>query len=129
MLIATQPRPALEAVQNEKCTSLYGTPTMYVDMVAMQVNNIIPRIFATQKIKKMTSLQEAEKFDLSSLHTGIMAGSPCPKDLCEKAINDLNMKDFVVRTSYIMYSKKLSLFKFVFRIMFFVYFSSRYATA
>ena len=96
-----KPRPALEAVQNEKCTSLYGTPTMFVDMVAMQVNNI-QRICHSKNPIILTLLQEAEKFDLSSLHTGIMAGSPCPKDLCEKAINDLNMKDFVVRTSYIM---------------------------
>ncbi len=54
---------------------MYGTPTMFVDMVKLQ--------------------QEA-RFDLSSLHTGIMAGAPCPRDLCEQTIRHLNMKDFVV---------------------------------
>ncbi len=44
----------------------------------------------------MLRVQEEEKFDLSSLHTGAMAGSPCPKDLCEQTIANLNMKDFVV---------------------------------
>ena len=56
---------------------MYGTPTMFVDMLGIQAR---------------------EKFDLSSLETGIMGGSPCPVELCKDVIQHMNMKDLVVST-------------------------------
>ena len=58
-----------------RCTSIYGTPTMFIDML---------------------NVQRQRKFDLGSVETGIMAGSPCPKELCKNVISEMNMKDFVV---------------------------------
>ena len=37
-----------------------------------------------------------EKADLASLHTGLMAGAPCPEELCKAVVDELGMKDFVV---------------------------------
>jgi len=64
-----------KAIEAEKCTSIYGTPTMFVDILA-----------AARQIKP----------DVSHVETGIMAGAPCPKELCKKVVAELNMKDFVV---------------------------------
>jgi len=65
----------VEAIEAEKCTSIYGTPTMFVDMLA-----------AARRAKP----------DLSHVETGIMAGAPCPQELCKNVVSELNMKDFVV---------------------------------
>lgn len=59
-----------------RCTALYGTPTMFVDIL---------------------NLPELKSYDLSSLSTGYMAGAPCPQSLVKAVVNDLHMKDFVVR--------------------------------
>ena len=64
------------------CTSLYGTPTMFVDM-----------------LRVLREEEEEGKAGVPSLETGIMAGSPCPKQLCEDVIANMNMKDFAVRES------------------------------
>ena len=45
----------------------------------------------------MLGVQAKENFDLSSVETGIMAGSPCPQELCKDVIQHMNMRDFVVR--------------------------------
>ncbi len=58
-----------------RCTSIYGTPTMFVDML---------------------HTQREKRYDLSSVETGIMAGSPCPQELCKNVVEEMNMKDFVV---------------------------------
>jgi len=63
------------AIEKEKCTSIYGTPTMFVDMLA-QVR--------------------ARGSDMSSAKTGLMAGAPCPQELCKNVMSEMNMKDFVV---------------------------------
>ena len=42
------------------------------------------------------NLPDLEKYDVTSLSTGIMAGAPCPQELARGAIKDLNMKDFTV---------------------------------
>uniref|UniRef100_A0A8C7X915 Medium-chain acyl-CoA ligase ACSF2, mitochondrial n=1 Tax=Oryzias sinensis TaxID=183150 RepID=A0A8C7X915_9TELE len=55
----------IAAVESERCTFIYGTPTMYVDMV---------------------NQPDLKKYDLSSLEGGIMAGSPCPPELVRKVI-------------------------------------------
>ncbi|XP_038055851.1 medium-chain acyl-CoA ligase ACSF2, mitochondrial-like [Patiria miniata] len=63
---------ALQAVAQERCTALYGTPTMFIDMLHH------PRL---------------SEFDVSSLSTGVMAGSPCPIETMKQCISQLNMKD------------------------------------
>uniref|UniRef100_A0A3Q3L0P5 Medium-chain acyl-CoA ligase ACSF2, mitochondrial n=1 Tax=Labrus bergylta TaxID=56723 RepID=A0A3Q3L0P5_9LABR len=55
----------LAAVESERCTFIYGTPTMYVDLL---------------------SQPDFAKYDLSSIEGGVMAGSPCPPELVRKII-------------------------------------------
>jgi fatty-acyl-CoA synthase len=59
------PAATLQAVQDEKCTSLYGVPTMFI---------------------AEWNLPNFSDYDLSSVRTGIMAGSPCPAELMKKLI-------------------------------------------
>lgn len=70
-----EPEAAVKAVEDERLTSCYGTPTMFVDML---------------------NAQRREHRDMSSLSTGIMAGAPCPPELVMAVINELNMKNFQV---------------------------------
>jgi len=65
----------VDAISSEKCTSIYGTPTMFVDILASA---------------------RAKKPDVSHVETGIMAGAPCPQELCKNVIAELNMQNFVV---------------------------------
>ena len=62
----------LEAVQNEGCTSLYGVPTMFIAELA------VPGF---------------DEYDLSSLRTGIMAGSPCPVEVMKQVIDRMGMSE------------------------------------
>jgi fatty-acyl-CoA synthase len=62
----------LKAVQDERCTSLYGVPTMFIADLA------VPGI---------------ESYDLSSLRTGIMAGSPCPVEVMKQVIDRMGMSE------------------------------------
>jgi len=62
----------LEAVQAERCTSLYGVPTMFIAELA------VPGIGS---------------YDLSSLRTGIMAGSPCPVEVMKQVIDRMGMTE------------------------------------
>ncbi|MCX4744856.1 AMP-binding protein [Kitasatospora sp. NBC_01287] len=66
------PAATLAAVAAERCTSLYGVPTMFI----AELND--PG-FATH--------------DLGSLRTGIMAGSPCPAEVMKQVIEKMNMRD------------------------------------
>jgi len=66
---------ALKAIHEEKCTALYGTPTMYIDML---------------------SHSEYKNFNYSSIRSGIIAGAPCPATLCNKLVHELGMKDLQV---------------------------------
>ncbi|MDR7255241.1 fatty-acyl-CoA synthase [Nocardioides sp. BE266] len=59
------PALTLKAVSEERCTSLYGVPTMFIAEWA---------------------LPDLDSFDLSSVRTGIMAGSPCPEEMMKKLI-------------------------------------------
>jgi fatty-acyl-CoA synthase len=72
---AFEPEPVLEAVQEERCTSLYGVPTMFI-----------------------AELQhpDFERFDLSSLRTGIMAGSPCPVEVMREVVNRMHMAEVTI---------------------------------
>ena len=65
----------LEAVQAEKCTALYGVPTMFI----AALNH--PR-FA--------------QFDMSSLRTGIMAGSPCPIEIMRRVVGDMHLSEITI---------------------------------
>jgi len=66
------PVRTLEAVQQERCTSLYGVPTMFIAELA------VPAI---------------DEYDLSSLRTGIMAGSPCPVEVMKQVIDRMGMSE------------------------------------
>ena len=72
---AFEPDTSLQTVQDEKCTSLYGVPTMFI---------------AELELLNFTS------YDLSSLRTGIMAGSPCPSEIMKRVISDMNMVDVTI---------------------------------
>jgi fatty-acyl-CoA synthase len=72
---AFEPRATLEAVQEERCTSLYGVPTMFIAELA---------------------LSDFEDYDLSSLRTGIMAGSPCPVQVMRKVIDRMHMGEVTI---------------------------------
>ena len=69
---AFDPRAVLEAVQNERCTALYGVPTMF--------------------IAEMGHPDFAD-YDLSSLRTGVMAGSLCPVEVMKRCISEMNLVD------------------------------------
>ncbi|MET3289683.1 UNVERIFIED_CONTAM: fatty-acyl-CoA synthase [Brevibacillus sp. OAP136] len=74
-LITFDPLKVLEAVQQEKCTALYGVPTMFIS----ELNH--PR-FAD--------------FDLTSLRTGIMAGSPCPIEVMKKVVDSMGIREITI---------------------------------
>ncbi|APE34690.1 AMP-binding protein [Nocardia mangyaensis] len=69
------PEATLEAVQRERCTSLYGVPTMFI----AELNH---RDFAA--------------YDLSSLRTGIMAGSPCPVEVMKQVVSLMEMEQVTI---------------------------------
>jgi len=66
------PVATLEAVQAEQCTSLYGVPTMFIAEL---------------------SAPGFDDYDLSSLRTGIMAGSPCPVEVMKQVIERMSMTE------------------------------------
>ncbi|MFC8179063.1 AMP-binding protein [Rhodococcus sp. NPDC057297] len=70
--LSFDPSATLTAVQQENCTSLYGVPTMFIAELA---------------------LPEFDSFDLSSLRTGIMAGSPCPTEVMKQVIERMGMTE------------------------------------
>ncbi|MGI8627908.1 MAG: AMP-binding protein, partial [Geodermatophilaceae bacterium] len=69
------PAATLQAVQDEKCTSLYGVPTMFIAELG---------------------LPNFADYDLSSLRTGIMAGSPCPVEVMKRVINEMGMTEVTI---------------------------------
>jgi fatty-acyl-CoA synthase len=70
-----EPRSVLETVAAERCTALYGVPTMFIAELAHAD-------FAT--------------FDLSSLRTGTMAGAPCPVQVMQRVVRDMHMRDVTI---------------------------------
>jgi fatty-acyl-CoA synthase len=72
---AFEPGAVLAAVQEERCTALYGVPTMFIAELAHPE-------FAT--------------FDLSSLRTGVMAGSPCPVEVMKQCVDRMHMRDVTI---------------------------------
>jgi fatty-acyl-CoA synthase len=69
---AFDPSATLAAVQAERCTSLYGVPTMFIAEL---------------------SAPGFDSYDLSSLRTGIMAGSPCPVEVMKQVIERMGMTE------------------------------------
>lgn len=67
-----EPKKALEAVEIEKCTSLYGVPTMFI--AELELDNF-------------------DEYDLKTLRTGVMAGSPCPVEVMKKVQSKMNMSE------------------------------------
>ena len=72
---AFDPLATLQAVAEERCTALYGVPTMFI----AQLDH-----------------PEFAKFDLASLRTGIMAGSPCPVEVMKKVQSEMNMREVTI---------------------------------
>lgn len=72
---AFDPEATMESVQSERCTSLYGVPTMFI----AQLNH--PRF---------------GEFDFSSLRTGIMAGSPCPVEVMKRVVGEMHMSEVAI---------------------------------
>ncbi len=70
-----EPGAVLQTVQDEGCTSLYGVPTMFVAELEHP---------------------DLDTFDLSSLRTGIMAGSPCPIEVMRRVIEQMNMSEVTI---------------------------------
>ncbi|MGQ8882772.1 AMP-binding protein [Bacillus paralicheniformis] len=69
------PKGVLSAVETEKCTALHGVPTMFI----AELND-----------------QDFASYDLSSLRTGIMAGSNCPIEVMKKVINNMGMSEITI---------------------------------
>jgi fatty-acyl-CoA synthase len=70
-----EPDAALKAVERERCTSLYGVPTMFIAELASP---------------------DFERRDLSSLRTGIIAGASVPMELMRRVITDMHMEQVVI---------------------------------
>ena len=72
---AFDPVATLKAVEQERCTSLYGVPTMFIAELG---------------------LEDFAAYDLSSLRTGIMAGSPCPVEVMKRVVAEMNMSEVAI---------------------------------
>ena len=72
---AFDPLPVLRAVEAERCTVLYGVPTMFIAAL---------------------DHPEFSRFDLSSLRTGTMAGSPCPIEVMRRVVSALHMEEVTI---------------------------------
>ncbi|SNR31943.1 AMP-binding protein [Hymenobacter mucosus] len=72
---AFDPLVTLQTVEQERCTSLYGVPTMFIAELDHPAFS---------------------SFDLSSLRTGVMAGSPCPEEVMKRVQQLMNMRDVTI---------------------------------
>lgn len=69
------PQKTLKAIHEEKCTALYGVPTMFIAELGQEGFN---------------------NYDLSSLRTGVIAGAPCPMELMKQLIEKMNLKEITI---------------------------------
>ena len=69
------PLKVMGAIQSEKCTAVHGVPTMFISML---------------------DHPDFDKYDFSTLRTGIMAGSPCPIEFMKRAMSDMNMQEITI---------------------------------
>ena len=72
---AFDPKEVLETVAAEKCVSLYGVPTMFIGVL---------------------DHPDFANYDLSSLRTGVMAGSPCPVEVMKRCVSDMHMSEVTI---------------------------------
>ena len=72
---AFDPTHVLETVEAERCTVLYGVPTMFIAELAHP---------------------EFDRFDLSTLRTGVMAGSPCPVEVMKACVDRMHMTEVTI---------------------------------
>ena len=72
---AFEPISVLETVQAERCSVLYGVPTMFIAEL---------------------SVPDFDTYDLTSLRTGIMAGSPCPVEVMKQVIDRMHMNEVTI---------------------------------
>jgi fatty-acyl-CoA synthase len=72
---AFDPVATLRAVAQERCTSLYGVPTMFIAELGVP---------------------DFDSYDLSSLRTGIMAGSPCPVEVMKQVVDRMGMTEVTI---------------------------------
>ena len=69
------PLDSLKTIEQEKCTAAYGVPTMFIAILEHE---------------------QFDEFDLSSLRTGIMAGSPCPREIMQRVIDRMHMTEITI---------------------------------
>ncbi len=69
------PVKVMEAISRERCTAFHGVPTMYIAMLEHP---------------------DFDKYDFSSLRTGIMAGSPCPVKVMQAVVERMNMREITI---------------------------------
>ena len=72
---AFDPLSTLQTVQDEKCTCLHGVPTMFIAEL---------------------DHPEFSSFDLTSLRSGVMAGSPCPVEVMNRVISEMHMEHILI---------------------------------
>ncbi len=72
---AFEPKSVLETLEAERCTALYGVPTMFIAELEHP---------------------EFKRYDLRTLRTGVMAGAPCPVEVMKRVISDMNMKEVTI---------------------------------
>lgn len=75
ILESFNPLMVLSSVEEERCTALYGVPTMFIAVLEHR---------------------SFDRYDLSSLRTGIMAGAPCPVPVMEKVIDKMHMREITI---------------------------------
>ncbi len=74
-IVEFNPTVVLETVEKEKCTALHGVPTMFIAEL---------------------NLPNFHDYDLSSLRTGIMAGSNCPTEVMKRVMNDMGINEITI---------------------------------
>lgn len=67
-----KPVPVMHAIEKERCTAVYGVPTMFISIMDHDL---------------------FQRFDFSTLRTGIMAGSVCPEPLMRRAVDSMNLRE------------------------------------
>jgi len=72
---AFEPKSVLEACEAERCTALFGVPTMFIAELEHP---------------------EFKRYDLRALRTGVMAGAPCPVEVMKRVISDMHMKEVTI---------------------------------
>jgi fatty-acyl-CoA synthase len=70
-----EPKAVLETVQAERCTALHGVPTMFITLL---------------------DHPDFAQYDLSTLRTGIMAGSPCPAEVMSRVISKMHLGEITI---------------------------------